>query len=702
MHEPASRVRSLSLLAAIALTSGGCSGDDGGKTTQTDGVEQPPDRDAGGDDECPDDNPYCDEDDDGEESDNDGDEPACDGSQTFDLEPTAVNVMIAVDGSSSMNAFWNQVQEAIERMIEASPQQNYGVHLFWGEPVSNIIDGVTRVNFCGQTQNQVLDVAPGQQYDILPFMGVAPPGMGNVFFDFTPVVEPLNYYLTHDSKLADASATNYLVFISDGNDNCFGTAFAGMGDKNLAYEKLAIELGKKHIRTLPIGFDASSNMIGVGGMVQTNFEALNTLARHGGTKFSEALAADDPAELDAALAQVAQAIKPCRFRIPAALDPSADLNPFELSFVLGGTKVPRDRRQREGWNFVEGDTSEVEFFGNACEAIQAGARLEAKKGCESDVCGQAATRVTTKPTAVLYLLDSSASMGACSGGLLDCIPKPLGMGKLTWWGVATQAISASAVAPINDHVEFGLQEFPAIGTGFGACDVAPAPEVSPAQGTEISIIGKMLADLPTGQTPLVTGLETVAGAPGRLAADEVSGAVIVVSDGGNSQSCGDVAQSDAVLRLGTAAHALQQEGVKTYAVRFGVQGSDFAEQDAQLRSIAANGGTATGDPNDPNNVPYLDAPDQAALEAALASISEGLASCRLRVGNFNGNVDLDKTNLYVNGEAVPYDASAMEGWAWSNDQRTELELHGSWCTHFKTSRVTSIVIELGCATLVVD
>jgi hypothetical protein len=694
MVEP--RFRSHALVAAL-LALAGCSGNEGDHTvTHPDKIDAEPD--AGSDD---------DEDERGGDSDEDdgaqgGDDDDCGGSETFDLEPVAVNVMIAVDGSNSMKAFWSQIQDAIERMIETNPSQNYGMHLFWGEPVTNIIDGVTRVNFCGQTQNQVLDVAPDQQYDILPFMGVEPPGMGNIFFDFTPVVEPLNYYLTHDTHLADENATNYLVFISDGNDNCFGTALAGMDDKNLAYEKLAIELGKKHIRTLPIGFDASGNMITWGGNVMTNFEALNTLAKYGGTKFTEALAADDPAELDMALDQVAHAVKPCRFRIPAALDPNANLNPFELSFVLGGTIVARDRREQEGWNFVDGDTSEVEFFGQACEAIQAGAELEAKKGCESDVCGQAATQVTTKPTAVLYLLDSSASMAACSSDniLFGCLAPPLGQGDLTWWGVATQAISASTVAPINDHVEFGLQEFPAIGTGFGACDVAATPEVAPAQGTEISIIGKMLADLPAGATPLVAGLENVSAMPGRLTDNGVSGAVIVVSDGGNS--CATASQEENVMRLGQAAHDLQGMGVKTYAVRFGLKGSDFADQDAQLRTIAANGGTATGDPNDPNNVPYLDAPDQAALETALESISQRLASCKLQVGNFDNDVDLDKTNLYVNGEAVPYDMGAMEGWSWSNPERTELELHGSYCESFKSSRITSIVIEMGCKQIVLQ
>jgi hypothetical protein len=693
MLEP--RFRSHALVLTALLVGSGCSGNEGGGTQS--GVDDIGMPDAGNDDGAD-----QDEDEDDDEDPTDGDDGACGGSETFDLEPAAVNVMIAVDGSNSMKTFWGQVQDAIERMIEQNPQQNYGVHLFWGEPVTNIIDGITRVNFCGQTQNQVLDVAPGQQYDILPFMGVEPPGQGNIFFDFTPVVEPLNYYLTNDSALADEDATNYLVFISDGNDNCFGTAFAGMGDKNLAYEKLAIELGKKHIRTLPIGFDASGSMITWGGNVMTNFEALNTLAKFGGTKFTEAIAADDPSELEMALAQVAQAVKPCRFRIPAALDPAVNLNPFELSFVLGGTLVARDRTEREGWNFVDGDTSEVEFYGAACEAIQAGAVLEAKKGCESDVCGQAATKVTTKPTAVLYLLDSSASMAACSSDniLLGCLAPPLGQGELTWWGVATQAISASTVEPINDHVEFGLQEFPAIGTGFGACDVAPTPEVAPAQGTEISIIGKMLADLPAGSTPLLAGLETVAAMPGRVAEDGVSGAVIVVSDGGNS--CGDLPQEETVMRLGQAAYDLSGMGVKTYAVRFGLMGSDFADQDAQLRTIAANGGTATGDPNDPNNVPYLDAPDQAALEMALASISQRLASCKLQVGDFDSDADLDKTNLYINGEAVPYDMSAMDGWAWSNAERTELELHGTWCENFKTSRVTSIVIELGCKQIVLE
>ena len=90
------------------------------------------------------------------------------------------------------------------------------------------------------------------------------------------MIEPLNYYLKNASKLADPKRTNYLVFITNGNDNCFGSLFASKADKLLAYEKLAIELGKLNIRVMPIGFDAASGADDSGVIVRATVNATPT------------------------------------------------------------------------------------------------------------------------------------------------------------------------------------------------------------------------------------------------------------------------------------------------------------------------------------------------------------------------------------------------------------------------------------------
>ncbi len=641
---------------------------------------------------CPEDNPYC-------GGDNDGEVPAGCGVEKFDLNPVGVNVMVAMDGSYSMNAVWTPTQEAIRDMILANPKQNYGMHMFWGEPVENIIEGIVNVNFCGHNQNEVLEPAPNQQKQILPFMGTQAPGQGNAFFDFTPVVDPLNYYLENTTTLEDPKSTNYLVFVSDGNENCFGTAFASRADKLLAYEKLGTELVKKNIRLLPIGFSNTGQVRPGGSMRTTNFEALNTLAKFGGSGLTEAILADNAAALKKALQTVAQRVRPCRFQVPATLDPTKNLNPFELNFVLGSKLVQRDRERVEGWNFVDGNTSEVEFFGDACEAIQFGAPLEARKGCESEVCGTSATQVSTKPRAVQYLLDRSLTMNDCSNDApFGCVPASVGGGGgLTWWGVMAKSIGMSVVATVNDDVEFGLRMFPSAGSNL-SCDVHDDPEVTPSSSSELTIIRSLLSNLPLGLTPLVAALEKTADLPGRLSEDLVTGAVIVVSDGGDSGSCG-VEQQEAVLRAGEAAKRLLDVGIKTYVIRFGSIDGTTTNDDEILHAIVDNGGTALVDPAQPEAPRYYSAPNEAELNEVLNGISQALADCAFTLGELQDpNVDKSKVNLYLNGEVVPMDEN--EGWSFSDEAQTEIRMHGDACTQFKNNRTTSLVVEFGCEPIV--
>lgn len=138
--------------------------------------------------------------------------------------------------------------------------------------------------------------------------------------------------------------------------------------------------------------------------------------------------------------------------------------------------------------------------------------------------------------------------------------------------------------------------------------------------------------------------------------------------------------------------------MKTYVVRFGSEAGRTPEQDEQLRAIVSNGGTDESDPNDPSKSPYLDVKTADELNAALASISDRLATCSFKLGDLPTDVDKAKANLYLNGEVVPFDAAAgkQSGWNWADTEQTTMELYGDSCEAFKTNRRTSVVVEFGC------
>ncbi|MFT3922983.1 MAG: VWA domain-containing protein [Myxococcales bacterium] len=650
-------------------------------------------------DDCPEDNPFCDS-----RDDSDAD---C-GNTPIDVTPAGVNIMVAVDGAASMATHWSKIKDALRNLRKAHPDAAMGVQLFWGE-LADWTSGWEKNNWCGSTKNKFQDVSNASAEELAGVLGDAPPGgtygLGGLW-ETSPVIEPLNYYLEQSTKLADPERTNYLLFITNGNDNCFGSVFAQENDKLLAYQKLAVELGKRNIRIIPIGFDASAapGSTGALGTVNgnTDLEVLSTLLQYGNSGLKEVPKVDDPAKFSDVLTQVGKSVRNCRFVIPDALEPAKAVNPFQLDFVVNGKVVERDRKNLNGWNFVAGNASQVELFGQACQALQNDAQFEARKTCSSDVCGTASIKVETKPRAVLFVFDVSASRIQCTDGTSSCQVAPqLGMRpSVSYWEAVGHAVNQALVAPINDDIEFGIQFFPAKSSSALSCDVAATPEIPCGDGTEISLMSAILEKLPFGSSPLSHVLQNVAAAPGRLADPEVKGAVVVLSAGGDS--CAGVDQSILVQQLGDAAKRLRDANVDTYAVRYGLPSDKTPANEEQLRTIVKNGGTDMSTASDPSKSPYVDAKDDAELNQALAGISDSLSTCSFGVDGFSEDADKANANLYLNGEAIPFDRehAAHEGWDWADATQSAIQLFGEACKAFKNNRRTSVIVELGCEPIV--
>jgi hypothetical protein len=421
--------------------------------------------------------------------------------------------------------------------------------------------------------------------------------------------------------------------------------------------------------------------------VNTDYEVLGAMLEQGGTSLKEVPRIDTPENLEKLVSVVGQAVNNCRFALPETLDASMSVNPFEVSFSINGKVVPRDRAESNGWNFVRGSTGQVEFVGQGCVALQAGMRIEAGKSCATDICGTAAVSVSTRPRKVLLLLDSSASRTECADGSIDCVSQPGSEGRpLSFWEVVQHAVSDVLIAPINSDVAFGMQFFPDKNASELSCEVASAPEIVAAPGTQIQIMKAMLEKLPFGFSPVVGVMESVAAAPGNLADPNVLGAVVLLSDGGDN--CSGDEQPMIVSRLGTAAKSLLDRGVRTFAIRYGSMDGQTAAQTEQISEIASEGGTTA----------YIDAKSPKELEDALASISDQLSSCAFTLGQVAAGADRSRTNLFLDGEQIGFDATAtnQEGWKWVDQAQTTIELLGKACNVFKTSPSTNIIVEFGC------
>lgn len=74
------------------------------------------------------------------------------------------------------------------------------------------------------------------------------------------------------------------------------------------------------------------------------------------------------------------------------------------------------------------------------------------------------------------------------------------------------------------------------------------------------------------------------------------------------------------------------------------------------------------------------------------------------LGDVAPGVDRNRTNLFLDGEQIGFDAAGtkQDGWSWVDQTQTTVELYGSACTLFKTSPRTNIVVEFGCEQIAVS
>ncbi|MFO0589877.1 MAG: hypothetical protein U0441_20215 [Polyangiaceae bacterium] len=344
-------------------------------------------------------------------------------------------------------------------------------------------------------------------------------------------------------------------------------------------------------------------------------------------------------------------------------------------------------------------------------------------GTIDTTCGS--SKIANKASAsILVVLDKSGSMSGGSGvpekwtptvaaikTMMDASSPDLGMGLLPFpEGKFDDSGLAGCVNPSTPACQ-------ALYADGGCEDVAMTPVVlmGPLSQTKVPIASWMDGSGPGGNTPTLTALKR---AYGYMQSIDVPGQrfVLLLTDGEptthepaqdlgfgivipeSNVKCGELTDIEAeALNAANAAVA-----VKTFVI--GSPGSEGAAD--FLSQLAINGGTQKS-PNCSSAAGDCHYQIGAAnfaqdLQAALAEISGKVSDCVFEIPD-GENADPDYVNVSLDAAGMTTqlykDTSHMDGWDYTDDSHTKVELYGPSCDKFKSTDGAQVDIILGCKTI---
>lgn len=344
-------------------------------------------------------------------------------------------------------------------------------------------------------------------------------------------------------------------------------------------------------------------------------------------------------------------------------------------------------------------------------------------GTITENCGES-SYANQVPGSILVVLDKSGSM---SGG----------DGQPDKWGPTVDALKFM-MGQASPELGMGLLPFPEgkfNDSGLAACglnpsspqcaalfadggceDVAMTPVVAvgPLSATQSQISGWLDANGPGGNTPTLTALKR---AYAYMQSVNVPGErfVLLITDGepttyqpamsiaGFTFPESNVACKELIdIEMETLAAAGGTPKIRTFVI--GSPGSEGASD--FLSQIAINGETqkspncsaAAGD----CHYQIGKANFQQDLQAALDEIAGKLSECVFEIPD-GQNADPDYVNVVLEDNGVSTqlykDTAHQDGWDYTDDTHTKVEIYGPSCDQFKASKGAKVSILLGCKTI---
>lgn len=278
----------------------------------------------------------------------------------FTADRVPPNVLISLDRSSSMvtndvtpgNSRWKVAKEAIGSLLAAHPDDiRFGLKLWPGANLActtggSCSPGVVRVDPADGTSGSIngdLSSASTCSYG-------------------TPITGSLTSLLG-DSRLADTGRANYIILITDGQQqSCTGDPVQAVSD---------LRGQDPSVKVFVVGFSGD-----VDATQLTNMAIAAGTDRPGTPKYYQA---DSAQELSDAFDEIAGSVLSCTYVLDGS--PPDD----DLYVYFDGDPVTRDPGGTDGWDFDAGSNT-ITFYGGACDSLQDGevSDLQIVYGCPAN------------------------------------------------------------------------------------------------------------------------------------------------------------------------------------------------------------------------------------------------------------------------------------------------------------------------------